>query len=325
MSVAMAAFNGARYLPEQLATIAAQTTPPAELVVYDDGSSDDSPHLVSEFAKRVPFPVRLIGGSERVGSSVAFERAISACESDVVVLCDQDDAWTGTKLSCIAAAFEHDPSAVMAFSDGDMIDENGCPLGESLWQAFHFDPNRPLFPSLLRRSQLPGCTIAFRASLSEVALPIPASVGAADAWLRHDGWFALLAAATGPCVPVEDRLVRYRIHPGQQIGPPSVPRHPAHLLRYVLTQLAGHRTGVDMRRSAIDSLRDRLAATGRAPASTLRTLDDLRAHLALRSGLADARLRRILPVWREWRSGRYRRFSLAGASAVVDFLASGSS
>jgi glycosyltransferase involved in cell wall biosynthesis len=134
MSVALATFNGARYLPAQLASIESQTTPPAELVVYDDGSSDGSPALVSEFAARAPFPVRAIGEPERAGSSVAFERAISACENDVIVLCDQDDLWTPDKLSRLGEAFEHDASAVMAFSDGDLIDEDGHPLRRSLWQ-----------------------------------------------------------------------------------------------------------------------------------------------------------------------------------------------
>jgi hypothetical protein len=210
----------------------------------------------------------------------------------------------------------------MAFSDGELIDEEGRHLEESLWGAFHLHPRSPLFPSLLRRSQLPGCSIAFRASLSEVALPIPSGVGGPNAWLHHDGWIALVAAATGTSVPVDDPLVYYRIHPGQQIGPPRVPRQPAALLRYVRKRLAEHQTAVDLRRSAAESLRLRLTGISSVAPSTLRTLDDLCVHLNSRCGLAKARVRRIAPVWREWRSGRYARFSLAGASAVADVLAS---
>lgn len=323
MSVAMAAFNGGRYLPDQLATIAEQTLPPDELVVYDDGSSDGSQAVVSRFAEDVPFPVRVIGDSTRAGSKVAFERAIGACHGEVIVLCDQDDLWAPNKLSRLAAAFEEHPAAILAFSDGRLIDEEGRPLEQSLWRAFHLQPKRPLFPSLIRRSQLPGCTIAFRASLSEVALPIPSAVGGRDAWLHHDGWIALVAAATGPCVPVDDALVYYRIHPGQQIGTPRIPRRPAALLRYVRKLLTEHQTTIRLRHSATESLRLRLGgAPGVAP-STLRMLDELCAHLDARCGLARARMKRLAPVWREWRSGRYRRFSLAGASALADVLASG--
>ena len=57
ISVALATYNGERFLEEQLDSVAAQTCPPYELVVGDDGSSDRTIDILDRFAKRVSFPV----------------------------------------------------------------------------------------------------------------------------------------------------------------------------------------------------------------------------------------------------------------------------
>ena len=62
VSVAMATYNGERYLPEMLESLAAQTRLPDELVVRDDGSTDGTLGVVHDFARRVPFRVEVIAG-----------------------------------------------------------------------------------------------------------------------------------------------------------------------------------------------------------------------------------------------------------------------
>ncbi|HEX8394664.1 MAG TPA: glycosyltransferase, partial [Longimicrobium sp.] len=58
VSVALCTYNGARWLPEQLASLAAQTRLPHELVVCDDRSTDETEAVVRAFAATAPFPVR---------------------------------------------------------------------------------------------------------------------------------------------------------------------------------------------------------------------------------------------------------------------------
>lgn len=317
----MATFNGAAFLPKQLESIAAQTVSPDEIVVYDDCSEDATPELLAEFAAASPFPVRIIGGSARAGSARAFERAIGACSHDVVVLCDQDDLWAPRKLERLARAFERRPDATMAFSDGDLVDEDGRPLGRSLWEAFALRPDGGLFARLMRRSQIAGCSLAIRRSLIDVLLPIPEDIGGANAWLQHDGWIALLAMATGPWVAIDERLFSYRLHPGQQIGTPELPRTPAAVYARVRTLLADHRAAVDSRFRAAEALRRRLEQVDALPRDTVASVDDMHRHLALRANLSETRRERVRPIWREWRSGRYGRFSLGLTSALVDLVA----
>src|ERR687894_3003245 len=97
-SVAMCTYNGARFVAEQLASVAAQTRPPDELVVCDDGSTDETCRLVEEFAARAPFPVRLFVNERNLGSTRNFGRAVALCEGDLVALSDQDDVWHPEKL-----------------------------------------------------------------------------------------------------------------------------------------------------------------------------------------------------------------------------------
>lgn len=92
ISVALCTHNGSAYLTEQLASIAAQTRLPDELVVCDDRSSDDTPRLLADFAARAPFPVQVVVNSENLGSTAKFAKAISLCQGDFIALSDQADA-----------------------------------------------------------------------------------------------------------------------------------------------------------------------------------------------------------------------------------------
>src|SRR3954454_9678676 len=93
VSVALASYNGARFIDEQLASLAAQTRPPDELVVCDDGSTDDTLDHVERFAATAPFEVRIVRNAENLGFSGNFQRVLALVRGDIVFICDQDDIW----------------------------------------------------------------------------------------------------------------------------------------------------------------------------------------------------------------------------------------
>ncbi len=218
LSIAMCTYNGARYLQEQLDSIATQTRTPNELVLCDDRSSDATTEIIESFAIEAAFPVRLYVNEENLGSTKNFEKAIGLCTGDVVVLSDQDDVWYSEKLIRIEDAFSGSPRTGLVFSDAEVVDEHLQPLGYSLWQSVGFSRNDQeliargkAFDALLRRSIVTGATMAFRAWLKDVVLPIP------EGWV-HDGWISLLAAALTNLSPIQDSLIKYRQHPSNQIG-----------------------------------------------------------------------------------------------------------
>lgn len=218
ISVAMCTYNGKKYLREQLASIAAQTRLPDELVVCDDGSNDSTPEIVEEFGRSVPFPVRFIRNPENLGSTKNFEKALGLCTGDLIALCDQDDIWMAEKLARQADMMENDPELGGVFSDGELIDDRSEPLGKRVWQSVGFtrDEQR-LFRRgqsaavLTRKNVVTGATLTIRASLLPLLLPIPAP------WV-HDGWITWMLVVYSKMEAIPDLLIRYRIHAGQQIG-----------------------------------------------------------------------------------------------------------
>lgn len=220
-SVAMCTYNGARFLTEQLESIAAQTRLPDELVVCDDGSKDETVEMIKAFAERAPFAVRLEINSKNLGSTKNFEKAIGLCEGEMIALADQDDVWKAQKLAVLEATLNEHPEAGYAFSDADLIDDRSQLRGGTLWKSVRFQgaivksfSGSKQVRYLLRRSAVTGATMAFRSRLREIVPPIAVH-------FAHDYWISLLSSCVGWYgVPVPERLILYRQHAGQQLGVP---------------------------------------------------------------------------------------------------------
>ncbi|MFY9908335.1 MAG: glycosyltransferase, partial [Candidatus Sulfotelmatobacter sp.] len=208
ISVAMCTFNGERFLPPQLESIAVQHRPPDELVVCDDGSSDGSRDIVREFARRVPFPVQFVENERNLGTIKNFEQAISLCKSEFVALADQDDVWYRQKLSRIERAFLQSTEVVAVFSDADLIDEESRLLPARLWQSYLFEEEeRERFVKeeavsiLTRHHIVTGATLAFRKRFFGVLAPFEDF---------HDRWLGFLLATCGRFEAIAEPLMQYR-------------------------------------------------------------------------------------------------------------------
>src|SRR5262249_17682438 len=106
VSVALATFNGEKFLREQLHTLATQKVKPAELVACDDGSTDRTIAILQEFARTAPFPVRIIENTERLQYKANFMQAASLCVAPLIAFCDQDDIWHADKIDALGQAFK---------------------------------------------------------------------------------------------------------------------------------------------------------------------------------------------------------------------------
>jgi glycosyltransferase involved in cell wall biosynthesis len=105
ISVVVPCYNAARYVADALASISDQPTLPAEVIVIDDGSTDDSHAVVERFAPLV-WCIR----QDNRGISDARNRGISLASGDAIAFLDADDVWTPGSLSARANILSADPS-----------------------------------------------------------------------------------------------------------------------------------------------------------------------------------------------------------------------
>jgi glycosyltransferase involved in cell wall biosynthesis len=218
LSIALCTYNGAVYLKEQLESIAAQTRTPDELVISDDQSTDDTLRLIEEFAATAGFPVRFSVNESNLGTAKNFEKAISLCRGEVILLSDQDDVWHRDKLESNERVFEAKPQLSLVFSNAELVDETLKPFADTLFDRLGFNGRKQRLVKSgqaldlqLRENLVCGCTMAFRANLKELVLPI-----SGDGPLVHDGWIVLLIAAVGEIDFINRPLLKYRQHSAQQ-------------------------------------------------------------------------------------------------------------
>jgi len=205
ISVAMTTFNGAQYLGEQLTSLSAQTVKPLELVVCDDGSTDETVAILQAFSAVAPFTVRIFQNAERLGYEQNFIKAASLCQGSLIAFCDQDDIWNDDKLSVVSEYFRQSDDLLVAH-DFCVFFENGRQLIPSY------------FRNLARSGLLPvvnlkGCSLTLRRELIELVDWPPARSG----W-SHDMWICFTALLLEKRGYIRQPLVRHRMHGNNTSG-----------------------------------------------------------------------------------------------------------
>ncbi|WP_298439771.1 glycosyltransferase family 2 protein [Geobacter sp.] len=208
VSIALATYNGARFLEEQLASLFAQSYPALEIIATDDGSSDGTVEILRRYEQEGR--IRFVANDRRLGFCRNFERALSLCSGEYIALADQDDVWDRGKIEILVRELG---DSSLIYSDAELIDAAGKPLAPSLVAASGI---RPLaghcFRELVCNSSVTGCTALFRRELLDLALPFP------EEEPFHDWWLSLVASCRGGLRFLDTPLVRYRQHAANAAG-----------------------------------------------------------------------------------------------------------
>lgn len=316
VSVAMCTFQGEQFLEEQLATIAGQTRPPDELVVCDDGSTDATLSILEEFRSSASFEVSVVANEQRLGVLKNFEKAASLCRGDTVFFADQDDVWHADKLSRLLAAFNAAPGAGLAFSNVELIGEDGAPVGYDLWQFRRLSAARrkrlmdgQSFEYILGQGIAAGMAQGFRAEYRDLILPFNG--------LGHDLWASVLIGAVSDAAVVDEALGKWRQHRSQQTGAitlRSYRRHIAEARGHNATHYAELAEGYQTLLDRLHAMAERFPPRPEALEAIAGKIAHLRARAAMREG------RKVSLIRSELVSGNYWRHSYGVRSVAKDLL-----
>jgi len=217
VSVAMATYNGARHIQQQLDSLAAQSYLPAELVISDDRSEDDTLAIIQDFAESAPFPVALHVNSDRLGYRRNFMKAAGLSRSELIAFCDQDDRWYPHKLAVIVEAFAC-PDVLLAYHNADVVGQDGTRLGSLSEYRAKRRTNAAM--SLGPWTYALGFTQVFRRSMLELSRFWPDSLdhNTTGERMAHDQWYFFLASVFGSIIYHHEPLVAYIQHGGNTYG-----------------------------------------------------------------------------------------------------------
>jgi glycosyltransferase involved in cell wall biosynthesis len=318
LSVALCTYNGEAFLADQLDSIAAQRLLPDEMIVCDDHSTDGTLRILEAFAGNSPFPVRIHTSAANVGSNKNFEKAVLLCTGDIIALADQDDFWLPEKLSRIVDAFRANPRAGVVFSNASVVDRNLNPLDITIWDIFEFTrKRRRQFDSgnawrvLLDKQMVTGATMAFRKSYVGRIVPFPSS------WI-HDAWIAFIISLCAEMAYIDEPLVRYRRHPGQQLG--AQRRKAALTVKAVLGDNSGSYAEEFRRYSQAHRRLKRLRGAAPDYNAKMRAVRDRVVYYYSRSHMPKEKRTRIFTVAANLCSLRYHRYSNGFLSAAKDLF-----
>jgi glycosyltransferase involved in cell wall biosynthesis len=205
-SVIVTAYNLDRYLPEALDSALAQESPggPVQIIVVDDGSTDNTPDVLAAYADRVE-----VIRQENGGLVKAVDAGLGAVRGEYIALLDADDIWPLDRLRRHVELLDANPHVGLVHGDMEVIDADGATLHPSFFTWKQDTPsNGRVLARLVKDNFVSGGASTFRASLMPAIWPIPADAAYPD-W-----WIATNIAAVSEILYDPANANRYRYHGG---------------------------------------------------------------------------------------------------------------
>lgn len=212
ISIVLATYNGMRYLPQQLESLAAQTLKADEVIISDDCSTDETVGLCLDFIEKNSLSGwKVMANTENVGYCRNFYRGLEAAQGDYIFFCDQDDIWDAEKIAVTVAEMQKDPLISVLSTRYRLINAEG--RQDSSLTVPHFTAKhdgtleRVTVESLIGHSYIRGCSLCMKKELKALIKPIELKD-----LLGHDWQIAMLAALDGGAAILNTQLMSYRCH-----------------------------------------------------------------------------------------------------------------
>lgn len=225
ISVAMATYNGEKYIEEQLNSIIEQTVKVDEIVISDDGSMDNTLSIVQSIrSKTSDICFIILTNSTTHGVVNNFESALKHCTGDYIFLADQDDIWNAEKVERVVDVFFMNPDAHLVFHDAELIDKDRNKLHGTFnkdinGQVLNADENEIIkickskyLEYTISKNIANGMVMCVSNWLKNQAIPFP------NKFPFHDWWFVFLSIKYDSCYYLNSVLGQYRLHGNNTVG-----------------------------------------------------------------------------------------------------------
>ena len=219
VDILLAAFNGERFIRQQLDSVLAQTETNWRLFIKDDGSTDRTLAIIEEYKENYPDKIFVSVSPQPTGSAMYnFFSMFPLASSDYIFLCDQDDIWLPEKIEKSMEemhrleTISNKDMPLFVHTDLCVVDETLDMRYPSFFRMQKYCLSKNNFGSALVQNVATGCSVL-------VNKPLLAMAGSASPEIiMHDWWLYLIAAAFGKVGVVKSPTVLYRQHGANTLG-----------------------------------------------------------------------------------------------------------
>jgi glycosyltransferase involved in cell wall biosynthesis len=196
-SVAMATYNGEKYIAEMIESILSQTISVTEIVISDDMSTDRTLEIIQRVTNNQNVTIKVLVNRQRMGFAKNFENALRHCTEEWIFLADQDDKWPQNKVEVCDFTAKN--------TEKDLVIHDCIICDEGLQPIFGSSLNRYRELTISTSDRNIGCCMLVRRRLLEACLPFPIHVS-------HDIFLGLVANKTFGREVIEEPLLYHRRH-----------------------------------------------------------------------------------------------------------------
>lgn len=230
VNIIMAAYNGEKYIKDQIESITHNSFKNWMLWIFDDGSTDKTNLIIEDYINRYPNKIKYFKNNLNKGVTRNFLEGVKLVvdhnnldenekiHNQYYMFCDQDDVWMPEKIYKTLKQMKKAEkkygcqNPIAAFTDAIVVDEKLNIQQSSFYKTSNLNTNRRDLPHMLMENKLIGCTVMFNESLASKLDSIPNNAR------YHDWWVALIASSFGYITYLKEGTLLYRQHGNNVVG-----------------------------------------------------------------------------------------------------------